>query len=341
MTYDDERDTTIADALDQVAVPDHAPGFWAELDDRLAAEAPVVPLRRLGRYGRAPRLLAIAAAVVVLAAATAVLLAQDDGPQTVRVTPADPSTSTTTDDTAVGPTTTTQAPATTTTTTTPPPTAKRGEATPDGAVSAWLTALNTGDIDTAQRLTGPDSEAYITSLGGNVRGFLEESQEGYGGWDDSGYMSSEIELKPLPDGVERVVVVVSGDYQGEGDDGYRTDALPTARVGRDGTWLVEFTAFEPKTGGRIEMISPSAGESGLNGLAADATIQAAATGNGVFAFSLDESPAVHVAGTRSGGKSRATWDPPGDMASRSHLLLVAYVDGNTFTAFTGVFAVEG
>lgn len=344
MTYDDERDTTIADALDQVTVPDHAPGFWAELDDRLAAEAPVVPMRRLGRYSRFPRLLAVAAAVVVLAAATAVLLALDDDPQSVRVAE-DPTTSTTPDPTATVPeSTTTTAKATTTTTAKPGTTSSKvGAAAPDTAAINWIKALGDGDIDKAAGLTGPLSEAYITSQGGNLRGYLTEAQEGWGGWASSPDRSTtEVDIRS-GDGIERTVVVVMGTNNGEGSDGnYRTDAVPVAKVGRNGTWLVEPTAFDPEVGGRIEMIRPSAGESGLNGLAADSTIEASAPGRGEFSFSLDDSPAVRGNARNVDGPGvRAVWDPPGDMKSQSHLLVVAYVDDHIFTAFAGIFAVEG
>ncbi len=38
MTDPRGRDARIAQALDQVPVPDHAPDFWDRLDDRLATE---------------------------------------------------------------------------------------------------------------------------------------------------------------------------------------------------------------------------------------------------------------------------------------------------------------
>lgn len=218
---------------------------------------------------------------------------------------------------------------------------KVGGTSADGAVVQWIEFLGAGRTDAAAGLVGPLTEAYFTALGGNVAGAMVEYQEGYGAWSDAPDRSTTVlELGPLA-GRDAAVVVVAGTWRGEGERGYRTDAVPVTRNGRDGTWLVEPAAFSGDNGGRIELISPAAGESGLSGLAADAAIQVAAAGSGTFWFSLDGQTPVRVAGTRMGPGVRATWDPPGDMRSRSHLLVVAYGDENVLTAFAGVFAVEG
>ena len=265
---------------------------------------------------------AAAAAVVLIAA---VVATRPEGQETLRVTPA-------TEPSVNSPTTVVSS---------APASAKTGKATPDEAVVAWIDALGSGQFDQAVALVGPRTEAYFTSLGANLRGVMVESQEGYGAWADSTDRSTtEVDLGVV-DGVGMTVVAVSGTWRGEGDDVYRVDAIPVTRTGRGGTWLVEQAAFDPDKGGRVELIRPSAGESGLSGLAADATLEAAAPGDGTFWFSLDDEVPVKVPGRPAGGGVRATWDPPGEMRSRSHLLVVAYVDGATFTAVGGVFAVEG
>jgi hypothetical protein len=261
----------------------------------------------------------------------AVVLTNGDGQETLRVTPA-------TVPDASSPTTV--ASSTTTVVTVPAASAKTGKATPDEAVVAWLEALGAGKVDEAVGLVGPRTEAYYRALGGNLRGVMVESQEGQGAWADSPDRSTtEVDLG-IVDGVGMTVVAVSGTWTGEGSSGFRVDALPVIRSGRGGTWLVEPAAFDPK-GGRLELIRPSPGESGLSGLAADASLEAAAPGSGAFWFSLDDDAPTKVPGRPTGGGVRATYDPPGDMRSRSHLLVVAYVDGATFTAFGGVFTVEG
>ena len=136
------------------------------------------------------------------------------------------------------------------------------------------------------------------------------------------------------------VVVVSGTWTGEGQTTYRTDALPVVQD-ENGNWLVEPAAFDPAVGGRIELRSPTPGQDGLGGLPPDGEIEASAAGNGTFFFSLEDGWVVEVPGAPSGGGVRGRWDPPGEMASRTHLLVVAYVDGDTVTAVAGTFAVEG
>jgi len=336
MTNQGDRDEVVARALDAVATPDHLPGFWEDLDAAMdqedgATTPRVVRMTGRRRTNRRRFVLPAAAAAAVLAL-LAVVTTSQDGDNTVRVVPTDR----TPDPTA--PATSTAPP---TTVADVPGATNTGKSTPDGAVIAWLEALGAGQIDAATALVGPRTEAYYKALGGNVRGAMVESQEGFGAWADSPDRSTtEVGLGPV-DGVEMTVVVVMGTRSGEGEDGYRTDAIPVIRSGRGNTWLVEPAAFAPKAGGRLELIRPSAGESGLNGLAADATLEAGAPGSGNFWFSLDDAPPTQVPGRRVGSGVRGTFDPPGQMRSQSHLLVVAYVDGATFTAFAGVFAVEG
>lgn len=76
----EERDIELGAALRTLSTPEHRPGFWQELEDRLAAEEP--PDARGRRRDRrrpfpGPMLLAVAAAVAVLVGAVAVLLPDD------------------------------------------------------------------------------------------------------------------------------------------------------------------------------------------------------------------------------------------------------------------------
>lgn len=87
MTDDLTRDDEIAAALATLDVPEHGPAFWAELTDRLAAEAvpeePVISLaqRRSLRWKRQSlRIATVAAAASVIAVAVGVGLGPDDGP---------------------------------------------------------------------------------------------------------------------------------------------------------------------------------------------------------------------------------------------------------------------
>jgi hypothetical protein len=79
----DERDVELGAALRALPTPEHRPGFWEELEERLASESPPGSggRRRDRRDGRrpfpGPVLLAIAAAVAVLVGAVAVLLPDD------------------------------------------------------------------------------------------------------------------------------------------------------------------------------------------------------------------------------------------------------------------------
>lgn len=67
----------------------------------------------------------------------------------------------------------------------------------------------------------------------------------------------------------------------------------------------------------------------------------AAPGGDTSWFSLDDGEVVDVPGMPAGRGVRARWDPPGELARRSHLLVVAYVDDATVTALAGTFGVEG
>ncbi|MDQ3108130.1 MAG: hypothetical protein M3Q68_10045 [Actinomycetota bacterium] len=347
----EDRDPMISRALRDLPVPDHGAGFWERLEAQLDPQP--------GRFGDEPvdepvdepgdghgvedealptvvawpgrpaqrrglRVFAVAAVVIGLVA-VATMLTSTSPDERLR--------------TADGPETTVTTSGAVVTTAPPPP----STATADVAVLEWLDAVGAGDTKAAAALTGARSVAYIEALGANLDGFLIEAGEGFGGWAESPDRSTtEVDLNTA-DGEEIVIVVVSGTWTGEGPDGFRTDAIPAVRRA-NGSWAVEPFAFDPEVGGRLEIESPTpAAEQGFNGLAPDAVLAAGAPGDGTFHFSLDDEPPTVVPGRKTSGRGgvRASFDPPGDLRSRTHLFVIAYVDGATVTAFAGTFAVEG
>ncbi len=208
--------------------------------------------------------------------------------------------------------------------------------TPDGAVLDWIDALGRGDVKTAAALVGPKSRRYIESLGGNVEGFMVESQEGWGGWAQSAdRQTTEVELGVV-DNAPAAIVVISGTSQGEGADGFRTEAVPAVRIDGGG-WVVEPTALRSDTDGRLEMIAPTRRSDGrLGAMRSDGVVSASAPGAGDFYFSLEDQPTVRMGGERIDGGVQATWDPAGELPAHRHLLVVAYADGDTLTAVAGV-----
>lgn len=79
-----DRDQVVADALRELGdVPEHRPGFWAELHERLVVETPAPARRRVG----SSRWLAIAAAVVILAGGALVALRAGSDPDAGRTPP--------------------------------------------------------------------------------------------------------------------------------------------------------------------------------------------------------------------------------------------------------------
>ena len=222
-----------------------------------------------------------------------------------------------------------------------PPATTTPDGSPEDAVRAWLRAVADGDNTTASEHTGPASQRAIDDAGGDLAGFLTEAGEGYGAWATSPDLEvTTVDLGTADDGVARAVVVLAGTWSGEGDDGYRVDALPVARTADD-PWRVEPWAFPQREGGRLEVVSPAPG---VGGLPPDAVLQATAPGDGDFTFRLDDAAPVDVAGTPAGtDRTTARFDPPGDMTSRTHLATIAYVDADrgTFTATAFTFLVEG
>jgi len=350
----EDRDPVITKALNDLRVPDHGAGFWERLEaqidpsfsmattgadvdadeDGLDLPAIVALHERSTHPRRGLRAMAVAAAVVAMLAVAATLTTDDGRDQRLRTAETPETTDGSTPPTPSGPVVTSAPPA------------RAVADTPEAAVLGWLDAVGAGDTKLAGDLTGPRSVAYIKALGANLEGTIVEAGEGYGGWADVlDRSTTEIDLTTAGDTRESItIVVVSGTWTGEGPDGFRTDAIPAVRTA-GGTWMAEPFAFDADQGGRLEIVSPRPSdgeEGGFDGLAGDAILEAAAPGKGTFHFSLDDEPATAVPGRKTSGQGgvRGTYDPPGNLRSRTHLFVVAYVDGATITAFAGTFAVE-
>lgn len=324
-------DAVVSRALRSIAVPDHGPGFWDELADRIGGAPPVAGVHRLetARDGKPLRVLAVAAVLAVVLGLAGLMATRDGGDEPSGF--ADPAT-TTTEAPDGSPTV---APTTTTTE------ANRPVESPEEAVLAWVEALADGDVDAAAERTGPRTRAAIEGRGGSLEQYLTAAQEGYGSWaavDDP--MVTELAVDDA-EGETLGVVVLSGQRASEGQVEERHDALPVV-LADDGRWLVEPAALPGEGDRRIVVSSPSAapGAIGRNGLAADATIEASAPGGGTFWFSLDGDPVTRVEGRASADGVQASYDP-GSMSSGTHLLVIVYLDGATLTAFADTFPVEG
>ncbi len=346
----DEQDPVVAAAIRSVPVPPHGPGFWDELDARLAAEdapAPVAPtpapvadvrvatgelpsvsvLRPAPPAPAAHRLrFAVAAAVVAVLALGAGLVLRGDGSDDPGTTEqaGDPGVTTTLGTFGFGSPAESSA-------ITPPETTMPPSVDLTGAsevVVEWVGHLGIGDEDAAAALLGPRSLAWLDSLGADPPGYMQELMEGYGAW------------AAVPDAVRATVevpgagavVVLQGEPRREGSEGgVQYEAIPVVQAA-DGSWLVEPAAFDPDTGGRLELVVPPPGEGGWASLLPGELVEAATEDpEATVWFSLDGAPAVP---TPSG-----QWEPPGPRVAGEHLLVVVAVGDATFTALAGVLGI--
>jgi hypothetical protein len=321
-------DAVVAGALRSIAVPDHGPGFWDELADRIAGAPPVAGVHRLepARAGRPLRVLAAAAVLAAVVGLAGLLATRNGGDEPSGI--ADPATTTTE-------TSTTDAPETTTTV------AGREVESPDEAVLRWVEALGRGDVDAAAARTGPRTRAAIEGRGGDLEQYLTVAQEGFGAWEAvANPMVTEVEIGEV-DGETFGIVVLSGQRASEGQVEERHDALPVV-LADDGRWLVEPAALPGDGDRRIVVTSPSAspGAIGRDGLAPGDPVEASAPGDGTFWFSIDGDGPYLVEGEPAGDRRLASF-APGRVSSGTHLLVIAYLDGGILTAFADTFLVEG
>jgi len=339
----DGRDPIVTRALHDLPVPDHDPGFWEALDRRLAEEEPDVgpppadlrvvtsELPALQVLAPTPptapahraRFLAVAAAVAVVAIGTGVLLRGGGGEPTEQAATTLPLGDA--PDAGSRP-----APPPTPATVADPQQVVATAASPEAAVFAWIQALGTGDTDTAAALLGPASRRYIESLGTTPERYSFDFQEGYGAWAGA----PDLVLTPVGIPDAGVVVVLSGTYAGEGSATTdRIDAIPAVEV-VEGQWAVEPVAYGSTARQPLKVVRPEPHPEGWwSGQGPDAVFEATSEVPATFWFSLDGAPAEP--------SDDGSWDPPGLLESRYHVLVVAAVGEDTFTALAGSFLVEG
>ncbi len=329
---DFDRDPIVARALRGLDAPEHAPGFWDRLESRLAtldadaeagaaadgdglvdgAEARlVVPLQPEPRPGPSHRgrFLAVAAALLVVMAAAALVLSDRD----YRVD--------------VG----TAGPGSTSNSEVPPDTSSNLSESA-AVVLEFLDAVANGDVAGASARIGPSSEAYIAATAGSVEGFLRQASESDGPWigpiwaATSDRTTATVELRPGD-----AVVVVSGTFSMmEGVAERRHGAFPVRYMESAGAWVVEPWAFDPATGGRIELLSPT-------GSGPHDQIKIAAPAEGTAWLSIDSAAPIKAT---VGADGTATWTLPEPLRG-PHTLMVAFINDTNFTALATSYSVDG
>jgi hypothetical protein len=342
---DIERDDLVARALGSLPVPEHQPDFWERVDgafetidhdggrEQTQIRAPGAPgsteihdldaarhsHHRRARFGRRYQMLSAAAAVAVVIAGVGVLNnSSGNGKDDAPLAAAQPRR---TDIPLTDP----EPPATT--------------SAPVKAVQAWSKAIDEGNADKAWALMGSDSQAYLTAQGGWEQMVAEMSEGSHAAWSRTpGVLWDSLDLDPAA-----VVVTVSGTLLLEGTQEYRTTAYPTVET--DGGWKVEAFAFGPGDTD-ADFLTPAPGENGLGGVGPDVVIEVHVIPNNEVWVSIDGGPLTPM--VKRGEKIWA-YDPPGDLASRTHGIVVVTrthrtvnpSDGSWFTASAGQFAVEG
>lgn len=358
----DERDEAVAAALRGIAVPDHAPGFWDELDaglrddpfvpaadgagtrtltGELPAVAPLVP----DRPSRRAPLLVAAAVLVLLGAVGFVAMAGDGGddPAEVADQPRDTDGSEAADAPAPAAEDTAQIslPAESPTTTASFDVTAAATGTPEAITASWLDALGQGEVAAAAELTGPRSVAYIESLGPDVtvESFLTESQEGFGAWPDAEDLEVRLtSIGPLDfDGGTLQVVVVSGTYPGDGG-GFRIDVFPLVDDGEG--FKVEHLAFDPDRDNDPVFTLPAETETGLRSIGPSDEINVFVPAHGTVYCELDAGPPLVDETSVVAGDAFALCAPPEDLTPGEHVLvLVAVADDGTLAHFGGPLTV--
>lgn len=354
-------DPVIRTAIQLLPVPDHEPGFWAELHSRLDAEPPpaavavaerpaprrqvavpaddprdaveLVPLMPLGVVPPALRrrsnvvlsAVAVAAAVLVVVAGSTLVRQRTDSTDDV--------------DLAGEPASTTTAAAASSMATLTGPAADL----PTDTVLAWVGALGEGASADAWDSLGPASRAHF----GSQSAFAAESSalaEGYGAW--SGTEPEQVIVTPLPssgDG-QLVVVTLVGDVQQEGSTVRRADAFPVRIV--DGNAKVEMWAFA----GELQLVVPEGEPRGHERPTVDEDdelIVVIPRGVQAPTIRLDDGDAL-VCGQAEGTTleqlsgtpgQRCSYQPEGGIAAGERVLTVAFLspDGEAVSAESVVF----
>jgi hypothetical protein len=262
-----ERDTFVARALRSMPVPDHRPGFWTELDARLAAfdaerasqqqhdagNSPTVeesspsrfavgdlplaePLATESGHQRRDRrravLLAVAVVVLVAAAGTALFFNRPDDRD---LPPVD-------------------LPDTTTAVTSPPTTiAEPSGRTPQATVREFAQTIH-GDSEAAFAMLTAESQEFLGDAAQLAAGFAQQ----FSAWSSPGAIEQEnLMVARSPAYIRAAVVTYTGTVDIEGTMEHRTEAF--AVVEEHGEWRVSLTAtaVSSSAGPAIDMISPA------------------------------------------------------------------------------------
>ena len=304
---DNDRDPYVARMVAAQPVPDHGPDFWRSLEERMAAddgESDVVTPRATARIRRVA--LAAAALVLVVGAVAVRQLGDDKSPVVA-------------DDSSA--------------TTTIAPSADASRAI--NTVEDFIDALGSGDITAAALLLGPRSEEYLVATTGSVDAFLREAETGYGAWassTDRQLSAVAVRGPASSSSLSRALIPVRGSPKS------RADAFPVRHAESADAWFVEPWAFDPDTGGRIELVAPDP-SAATPVLAAGAAVEVASAVPGQMWFGFDDNHLEEVVPPAADRGSNVTWNPTKRPAGR-HTLLVVYETEKTFTALARIIEVR-
>lgn len=319
---DTERDPQMSRYLTQSAVPDHADGFWDELDKQMATvdhgnpkSVPpefrtIAPLeerqrdqaevRRMaedaGPRWRRGMALAAAAGVLVLGLS---ILNQDKGGD--RVVTDDPVATSSTFPTNVA-----------------------GQNDAMDVTRRFIDALGQGNIAAARATLGSRSEAYLTATTGSVDGFLREAEEGYGSL--AGLQNPE--MWALATGTNEFVVIIKGTDPVANPE-IRVEAIPVVKAESADAWFVEPWALDPEGESRFDLTSPDPTPVTPT-LADDQAVRVTVPQAGSVLFGLDR--AALVEGTSLSSQQNGWAWTPKNASSGQHTLVIVYKTDKVFNA---------
>lgn len=319
---DTERDPQMSRYLTQSAVPDHADGFWDELDKQMAtidhgnpksvpAEVrTIAPLeerqrdqaevRRMSEDAgpRWRRGIALAAAAGVLVLGLSILNQDKGGDRVV------------TDDPVA------------TSSTFPSSVAGQNDALE--VTRRFIDALGQGNIAGARAAMGPRSEAYLTATTGSVDGFLREAEEGYGSL--AGLQNPE--MWALSTGENEFVVIIKG-INPVANPEVRVEAIPVIKAESADAWFVEPWALDRDGESRFDLTSPDPTPVTPSISAGDA-VRVSVPQAGSVLFGLDRDALVE-GNSLSSQQNGWAWTPK-SVPAGPHTLVIVYKTDKIFNA---------